>query len=121
MQRTLGTIPAGNLLIALVSQHYDEVARLVRTTKRCAAAWRRIDGTELLRRLLLWRDTQAALVPATINEEPIAPGLSRLLVEIHSAASPPLKRDISRYRALVLALPGATLQDIANLAEAHPA
>jgi hypothetical protein len=71
----------------------------------------------MLRQLLLWRDPQAAPLPATVSERPLASGISKLFSELSRVASQGLKRDIARYGELVLALPGANLVEIAALAE----
>jgi hypothetical protein len=111
LQRRVGGSPAGQLLAALVSEHVDEVVRLVNNDRRVLVAWHRMDGPALLRLLLRHPDPEVP-VPRTLNDRLVADGLHRLLETLARAGSPALRAAVLTYRGLVLAVPGARLSDL---------
>jgi subtilisin family serine protease len=115
LQVALAPIPAGQLLAALVSKHFDEVARLIRTVRRVAAAWRMTAGPQIVRTVLDWNPESGLLLPAEIADRPLRPGFERILRELLRVGSPTLRQDIALYQPFVLALPGASLTDLPSL------
>jgi len=113
LRRRIGTGAAGQMLAALVSEHVDEVLRLINTDRRVIVAWHRMDGPVLLRVVLgdVHRDV---VVPATLAGRPVVPGLARLLDALALAGSPALRSAIVTHRGLLLAVPGARLPDLDN-------
>jgi subtilisin family serine protease len=103
--------PMGQLAAALVSEHVDEVQRLVNTERRVLVAWHRMHGPQLLR-LLLNAAGRDVPVPGTLGGKPVADGLARLLDELDRAGSPALRAGIAAHRDLLLALPGARAADL---------
>jgi len=111
LHRRVGDSPAGQLLAALISEHVDEVLRLVNTDRRVMIAWHRMDGPVLLR-LLLRSAGREVPVPRTLDGKPVADGLARLLDALARAGSPGLRAAVVTYRGVVLAVPGARLSDL---------
>lgn len=112
-RRTSGS-PSGQLAAALISEHVDEVVRLVNAERRVIVAWHRMHGPILLR-LLLNDVGKDVLVPRTLAGQPVADGLARLLDELARAGSPALRAAVARHRTFVLGLPGASLADLDRL------
>ncbi len=112
VQDRLVDAPAAQLGAALVSAHVDEVMRLLDADRRTALAWQRMHGPELVRLLLYDSTAPTRPLPATLGGRPLAAGLERLLDALERVGSPALRADITRYRAFVLALPGARLDDL---------
>ena len=117
LRQRAGAGPVGRLLLALVSEHVDEVRRLVDTDRRSLVAWHRMHGPALLRSAL---DNFAAEapIPRYHGDQPVADGLGRLLDALADAGSPALRRAIHDHRKLLLAVPGAGLTDLDPL-EVH--
>ncbi|HWO65887.1 MAG TPA: S8 family serine peptidase [Umezawaea sp.] len=111
LERRVTGSPAGQLAAALISEHVDEVVRLVNTERRVIVAWHRMRGPVLLR-LLLGDVDREVLVPRTLDGVPVADGLSRLLDELARAGSAALRTAITRYRTFALTLPGARMSDL---------
>lgn len=97
--------PTGQLVAALVSEHVDEVRRLIDTDRRVLVAWHRMHGPVLLRLLLSDLD-RAAPVPAQLAGRPVADGFARFLDALTRAGGPELRAAIAAHRDLLLALPG---------------
>jgi subtilisin family serine protease len=111
LERRVTGSPAGQLAAALISEHVDEVVRLVNTERRVIVAWHRMHGPVLLR-LLLGDVDREVLVPRTLDGVPVADGLARLLDELARAGGPALRAAIVQHRTFALALPGARMADL---------
>ncbi len=98
--------PAGQLVAALVSEHVDEVRRLIDTDRGVLVAWHRMHGPVLLRLLLSDLDREAP-VPERLGGRPVADGFARFLDALARAGSPGLRAAIAEHRDLLLGLPGA--------------
>jgi subtilisin family serine protease len=114
LRRAVTASPAGQLAAALVSTHANEVIRLVNHERRVTIAWHRMHGPDLLQDIL--RQAEGGLtLPGTVDGQPVAPGLARLLGELERAGSERLRADIARHRKLLLSLPGLSLTDLGQL------
>ena len=109
LQRSLSATPAGHLVMALISRHFDEVSRIVNNVRRVAAIWHRMHGPQLLRTVLGWQGDARPPIPSAMEGHPVIEGLARLLCALERYASPTLLHDIRTYRDFALALPGANL------------
>jgi hypothetical protein len=109
LQQVLSATPAGHLLMALVSRHFDEVMQIITHVRRVAAIWRRIDGPLLFRTIVGWEGGARPLLPPVVGDRPVAEGLARLLRVLERYASPRLLQDLRHYRAFIVALPGVSL------------
>jgi subtilisin family serine protease len=98
--------PTGQLVAALVSEHVDEVRRLIDTNRRVLVAWHRMHGPVLLRLLLSDLDRDAPL-PAQLDGRPVADGLARFLDALAREGSTELRTAVAEHRDLLLGLPGA--------------
>lgn len=99
--------PTGLQVLALVSTHVDEVVRLVDVNRRITVAWRRLPGPELVwEALRVLDDPDRPLLPVRTSDGPLSEGLARLLTLLKRYGSPGLRADATKYRNLILALPG---------------
>jgi len=113
LEQRFGKHPLWQLLAALVSTHFDEVSRLINTNRRVGATWQRLHGLSLMREALRHIDDPGvALIPAVVADRPLHAYIERWLAMLARYSSARLQTDIERYRALILALPGATLRDL---------
>jgi subtilisin family serine protease len=108
--------PTGQLLAALVSDHFDEVFRLVNTNRRLAACWHRMHGPFLLRELARCvEEDDAPLLPALVLGKSLSERLRPALALLNRYGSAALRADIVRHGALVLALPGVAARNLRSL------
>jgi hypothetical protein len=112
LQAALLTSPAGQLTMALLSRHFDQVRDIINRSRKAAAIWHRVHGPQLLRMALSWPGGSRPLLPATLGGLSVSDGLDRLLRVVGRFANAALDEDIRRYRRFVLALPGARLGDV---------
>jgi hypothetical protein len=98
------------LFASLVSEHVDEVLRLVNHNPRVGAVWRRNGGPLLVRRLLNGPPPQKTLMPAAIAGCDAAILLGRFLAILTRFGGPRLKADIVRFRSFTGVWPDADLQ-----------
>jgi subtilisin family serine protease len=114
--------PAGQMLIALVSMHFDEVRKLINTNRRVATRWHRMFGPELLRQMLSthrsMEEELSPVIPATINNRNVVERMRVLFDVLFRYGSDRLRKDVNRYGPLFLALPGATFSGLTSLP--HP-
>jgi subtilisin family serine protease len=110
-----GPRPGLMLFVALVSEHVDEVLRLVNKNRRVGAVWCGCGGPVLVRRLLHGPQPKAILLPPTIEGCDVAKLLARFIPMLDRFGGSRLKMDISRFRDFVMLWPGA---DLARLDEA---
>ena len=105
LERRFGGHPLWHTGAALVSMHYDEVAKLTNENAKVAAMWHRLGGA----RLLIWLLTSASpdmVLPEEFAGRPLATTLSRWLGMLDRYGSPALQADIARHGPLLLSLPG---------------
>lgn len=112
LHSVLAASPTGQLFMALVSRHFDEISRIVNRVKRVAVIWQRMHGPLLVHSVLGWEGDDSPPVPSVVGDYPVAMGLERLFSALERHASPILLNDLHHYRNFVLALPGARLSDI---------
>jgi hypothetical protein len=105
----LGARPGLMLFAALVSEHVDEVLRLLNHNRRVAAVWRRRGGPRLVRRLLHGPPPHETLLPRAIEGCDVADLLARLLPILDRFGGPRLKADIVRFRDFAMLWPGGDL------------
>jgi subtilisin family serine protease len=110
-----GAQPAWQLFTALVSEHFDEVLRLVNGNKRIATIWRRNGGPALVRHLTALSPDAEVPIPAKIGEHEPARLLRALFKQFERFGSAALRADTGRYGAFALALPGARIADLDRL------
>ena len=116
----LGPHPSWNLCAALVSQHYDEVKRLIDTNRRVAAVWQRHGGPALVRGIFFAQQLPDPPIPAGLaGGEPgaLVPSLLRVLLRFGGEA---LRADIARHAPLMLALPGSRWDELDALIGGGP-
>jgi len=114
-QNRFGPRPGLMLFAALVSEHVDEVLRLLKKNRRVGAVWRRAGGPLLVRRLLNGPAPTNILLPSKIAGCDSAELLGRFLPILDRFGGSRLKADIARFRDFVTLWPGA---DLACLDEA---
>jgi subtilisin family serine protease len=110
-----GAQPAWQLFSALVSEHFDEVERLVNGNKRVGAIWRRNGGPALVRHLMDLPTETEVPIPRTLEGCEPERLLRSLLGQLERFGSAALRLDARRYGAFAAALPGARLADLDRL------
>lgn len=112
-------IPAAQLIVALVSMHFDEVLRLIRSNRRVATRWHRMFGPELIRFMLTTKVSEqvqpAPIIPAILNNQNVGERISALFDVLFRYGSTRLCKDINLYGPLFVALPGATFSGLFSL------
>jgi subtilisin family serine protease len=101
--------PGVMLLAALVSEHVDEVLRLINDNRRVMVTWRRNGGHLLVRRLLYGPPPSDILIPTEVEGHDIGSLLGRLTAVLADFGGTRLKADLARFDQFVRILPGATL------------
>jgi hypothetical protein len=110
-----GAQPAWQLFSALVSEHFDEVQRLVNGNKRVGAIWRRNGGPALIRHLMDLSTETEVLIPRTIPGCEPQRLLGGMLEQFERFGSTALRLDARRYGAFAAVLPDARLADLDRL------
>ena len=112
LTRTLMETAGGSTVAMLVSTHFDEVRAIINNSRRAAVAWHRMHGPELLSIALSWQGNHRPIIPPQINGVPIQDGVERLIAEVGPKATPELRAAMLRFAPVMLALPGATREEL---------
>jgi hypothetical protein len=104
--------PAWHLCAALVSQHFDEVKRLIDTNRRVAALWRRHGGPGLVRGFVFADGVPDPPIPLALATGGSRELLARFLTVLLRFGGARLRADIARFGPLAQALPGASWDDL---------
>ena len=107
-----GPRPGLMLVAALVSEHVDEVLRLINHNKKVATVWHRQGGPVLVRHLLYGLPPDTSLVPAALPGFDLTELFRRFLPALRRYAGPRLIGDIDRYGEFVCSWPAADLQQL---------
>jgi hypothetical protein len=98
------------LMASLISEHFDEVLRLINKNRKVGTIWRREGGPLLARHLLFGHQTPITPLPAAIGPCDVRGLLQRFIPILRRFGGPKLKRDIDRYAAFACEWPGATIE-----------
>jgi subtilisin family serine protease len=109
-RRRFGPRPGLMLAAALISEHVDEILRLINQNARVGAVWRRQGGPYLVRHLLRGIPPQQSLLPATVDGCDVGTLIQRFVPILDRFSGTKLKTDIARYRDFVQKWPGTDLQ-----------
>lgn len=112
--------PSWNLCAALVSDHFDEVKRLIDTNRRVAAVWQRYGGPALVRGIALADRPPDPPIPASLAAAQPLALMTRLLNVLVRYGSENLCADIARHASLVQALPGARWNELDDMIGTRP-
>lgn len=104
-----GPRPGLMLVAALISEHFDEILRLVNQNPKVGTVWRRHGGPVLVRQLLYGPRVETTLLPAVIDGCDVRSLIRRFLPILKRFGSPRLLAGIDRYQEFVQTWPGATL------------
>ncbi len=104
-----GPRPGLMLAAALISQHVDEILRLINQNYRVGAIWKRNGGPVLVRHLLYTHETHHTLLPEAVDGCDVGTLIQRLLPILDRFGGERLRSDIARYRDFVQSWPGAGL------------
>jgi subtilisin family serine protease len=115
----LGKHPAWNLCAALVSQHFDEVKRLIDTNRRVAAVWHRHGGPDLVRSIAFADRPPDPPIPASLATTPSFELLARLGKVLMRFGGASLRCDIERHAALMRSLPGASWNQLDDIVSGY--
>jgi subtilisin family serine protease len=102
-QKLLST-PHGHSVADLLSTHFSEVHRLIRTNRKVATLWHRCGGPALVRGLLAWaREGDSRAKTVAIEKLDEAP-FQQLLDRLAHHGSNALQDDVERHRSLLSTL-----------------
>jgi subtilisin family serine protease len=104
--------PTGRLVALLVSDHLDEVYRLINTNRFVATCWHRLGGPQLVREAIRAGADEPFRVPHEVDGRPLRVQLARMLRMLDRFGSERLRADVALYGPLVLQLPGTSLDDL---------
>jgi subtilisin family serine protease len=107
--------PAWHLCASLVSQHFDEVKRLIDTNRRIAALWHRFNGPALVRGFAFGDEIPDPPIPLELATSRSREMLMRFLTLLLRFGSGTLQADILRYGTFAQELPGASWDDLDRL------
>ena len=107
-----GPRPGLMLAAALISQHVDEILRLINNNPRVGAVWKRQGGPLLVRHLLRSHQTQVTLLPFAVQGCDVGVLIDRFLPILNRFGGERLKTEIACYRHFVQRWPGANLGDL---------
>jgi hypothetical protein len=110
----LATSRRGRVLIAKVERHQREVRRLFQRVRELAALWRRHHGPAFFHHGVQNAQRPEHVVPDRIDDVSRAQLVEAVLPVLLRHASPPLRRDLERYRdwASALLLEVRSLDDV---------
>lgn len=104
--------PTGRLIALLVSDHVDEVYRLINTNRFVATCWHRLGGPQLVREAIRVGADEPFRVPREVDGRLLRVQLARMLGMLDRFGSDRLRADVALYGPLVLQLPGTSLDDL---------
>jgi subtilisin family serine protease len=113
----LGPHPSWNLCAALLSLHFDEVKRLIDTNRRVGAVWQRHGGPALVRGIVFAEGPPDPPVPAGFASGPAPELMRKLLALLMRYGGNTLRADLVRYSGFMLALPGASWDELDTLVQ----
>lgn len=105
-----GSRPGLMLMAALISDHFDQVLRLVNNNSKVAAVWQHQGGPLLVRHLLVSHSTNLIVIPAVVDGHDVNFLLQRFLWILKRFGNSNLRLDIERYNSFVQSWPGGDLQ-----------
>jgi subtilisin family serine protease len=107
--------PGAQMMMALISTHFDEVFSLISRNRRVATKWRRMFGPEVLRHMLWNEDRSASLIPETVQNQNVSERMRNLFGVLCRYGSAELRTDLDRYGDFLLAIPGAGFSELNTL------
>jgi hypothetical protein len=100
------------LIASLVSEHVDEVLRLINSTRNVTVVWHKGGGPKLVRHLLSAPPTDLVLLPRSVEGFDV-PGLfDSFFPVLDRFGSDRLREDLSRYASFLRRWPGADLDQL---------
>ena len=108
-RRRVGPRPGLMLVSSLVSEHVDEILRLINRNKRVGAVWRRNGGPAVVRHLLYGERSPTTILPARVGGHEVLSLIPRFLPILARFGSARLKADIERFGAFLRLWPSADL------------
>ncbi|HEX2730992.1 MAG TPA: S8 family serine peptidase [Polyangiaceae bacterium] len=107
--RRIGPRPGLMLIASLVSEHVDEILRLINKNHKVGAVWRRNGGPLLVRHLLYATRSELTLLPAAVPGCDVRALIPRFLPILRRFGSVRLKADIERFAEFAKIWPGAAV------------
>jgi subtilisin family serine protease len=112
----VGPRPGLMLVAALISEHVDEVLRLIQTNRVVMVAWHRNGGPRLVRHLLYVQPGDLTLMPEVVDGCDVPQLMRNFLPMLQRFGSERLRDDLSRYTSFACLWPGAALQRLDDAA-----
>jgi hypothetical protein len=116
----LGRSPTGRLLAGLWQRHRTELVELMHHDRRSMLAWQRGGGAGFVQLLVRMLSRPEQSLPATLHGEPLMACLHKAHAELRRCASPGLRADLERVRAILPDLAGLNYQGIVDALAAAP-
>ena len=111
--RTLvGPRPGLMLMASLISEHFDEVLRLINHNRKVGAVWRREGGPLLARHLLFSHQSPVTPLPAAIDGCNVRGLIGKFIPILKRFGGTKLKQDIDRFASFAHEWPGATVESL---------
>ncbi len=107
-----GPRPGLMLMAALISEHFDQVLRLINNNPRVGTVWRRQGGPLLVRHLLIDQHPEPSLLPPSVDGCDVPLLLRRFLPTLERFGDSNLKLSIAQYSSFVQSWPVADLQSL---------
>ncbi len=104
-----GARPGLMLIAGLISEHVDEVLRLVNQNSKVGTVWKRHGGPDLVRHLLHGHQAGLTLFPEAVPGCELPRLLERFLPILERFGGDRLRADIERHRGFIDSLPGSDL------------
>lgn len=111
-QSRVGPRPGLMLLASLVSEHVDEVMRLINTTRNVTVVWHKTGGPKLVRHLLSAPATDLVLLPRSVEGFDVLHLFDSFFPVLDRFGSDRLRADLARYTPFVRRWPGADLDQL---------
>jgi|RhiMethySRZTD1v2_1073278.scaffolds.fasta_scaffold00349_14 subtilisin family serine protease len=111
-RRRVGPRPGLMLMAALMSEHFDEVLRLINHNRKVGTVWRREGGPQLARHLLFSHDSHITPLPAAIDGCNVRGLMRKFIPILKRFGGQKLKHDIDRYASFAHEWPGATIESL---------
>jgi hypothetical protein len=112
----VGPRPGLMLMAALVSEHVDEVLRLIQSERGVTVAWHRNGGPNLVRLLLYAHPPDLVVIPEAVEGCDVRTLLRNLLPVLARRGQARLRADLARYASFIRLWPGADLQRLDDAA-----
>ena len=119
LQVDLDRTPAGRRLLTFWLEHQEELVRIVDGNRRVATGWHRSGASALFQLVVRMAADPGVRVPVTVNGQPVSAVLDSVHSLLSRAASPRLRADLGRVRAMLPDPAGLSYSQLIGGLDAH--